>query len=97
MQVSAGSSKFGSHDRGDDELFAVAFGRSCPAPLNASSPGCHVLAVDDVPANATIGGDGGQGFVGRCYANPITSVGPAPDEMLMPTMLVFDPAETRAG
>ena len=69
-----------------EEVFAVAFGRSCPAKTNASGTGCHVLAMRDVPTDARIGGDGG-----RCYVNPTTTVGPPPDEMLMPTMLVFDP------
>ena len=71
----------------DDEVFAVAFGRSCPAPLDAEAAACHVLDAADVPSDARIGGDGG-----RCYANPLTAVGPPPDEMLMPTLLVFDPA-----
>ena len=71
----------------DDDVFAVAFGRSCPAPLDAPGAACHVLDAADVPSDARIGGDGG-----RCYANPLTAVGPPPEEMLMPTLLVFDPA-----
>ena len=70
-----------------DAVFAVAFGRSCPAPLDAPGAACHVLDAADVPSDARIGGDGG-----RCYANPLTAVGPPPEEMLMPTLLVFDPA-----